>query len=93
MPKIKVLGLGELENLYFLLEIRFSCIPVGFFEEKHNFSKIKFHLQRPDHADRVERQKLDMRTGVEIAVGVWKVDLVKKQVLVRILAQMSYLKC
>ena len=49
-------------------------------------SKYQVSPTPPGHAHRVERQKLDMRTGVEIAVGVRKVDLVKKQVLVRILA-------
>ena len=57
------------------------------------FSKIKFHLRGWDPRDLVERLKLIVGTGVEIAVGVLKVGLVKKQVLVRILAQMLYLKC
>ena len=56
-------------------------------------SKIKFHPQGWDHWDLVERKKLSVKTGVEIAVGVLKVGFVKKQVLVRILACMLYLKC
>ena len=57
------------------------------------FSKIKFHPEGWDPRDLVERPKLIVGTGVEIAVGVLKVGLVKKQVLVRILAWMLYLKC
>ena len=43
--------------------------------------------------DLVERMKLIVGTGVEIAVGVLKVGLVKKQVVVRFLVPMLYLKC
>ena len=57
------------------------------------FFKIKFHPEGWDPLDLVERPKLIVGTGVEIAVGVLKVCFVKKQVLVRVLVPMLYLKC
>jgi hypothetical protein len=73
----------------FLHQTHFPDTHINFNPKTH----IKFHLQRWDHADLVERPKLDMSFGVEIDVRVRKVGLVKKQILVRILAPMSYLKC
>ena len=55
------------------------------------FSKIKFHPEGWDPLDLVERPKLIVGSGVEIAVGALKVGLVKKQILVRILFPMLYL--
>ena len=44
------------------------------------FSKIKFHLRGWDPRDLVERPKLILGTGVEIAVGVLKACFVEKSV-------------